>query len=174
MTLDSNWTNERVEILTKRWDQGISAREIGDELGITRSAVLGKKDRLKLAPRKTVSSQPRARRRQKLTRAMFNFAGGNQGLNRAQRMQKKRAERIGWEKFQVPEPTVITEEYKCSHGDLENNSCRYPLWNDEVPFGDKFFCGIPEADMRDGVAWCRHHRLVVYRPTSEVNIRAAE
>ena len=44
------WTNERVEVLTRLWAEGFSARQIAEKLGgITRNAVIGKAHRLNLS-----------------------------------------------------------------------------------------------------------------------------
>ena len=43
------WTNERVNILTRLWAEGLSARQIATQLGgVTRNAVIGKAHRLNL------------------------------------------------------------------------------------------------------------------------------
>ena len=43
------WTKQKVDKLTKFWEQGISAREIAEKLGeISRNAVIGKANRLGL------------------------------------------------------------------------------------------------------------------------------
>jgi GcrA cell cycle regulator len=43
------WTPERVEILTRLWSEGLSARQIAQKLGgVTRNAVIGKAHRLNL------------------------------------------------------------------------------------------------------------------------------
>src|SRR5882672_2605604 len=47
-----NWTDERVELLKKLWDDGYSASQIAAELGyITRNSVIGKIHRLGLSGR---------------------------------------------------------------------------------------------------------------------------
>lgn len=44
-----HWTAERVELLTKLWAEGFSARQIAEKLGgVTRNAVIGKAHRLNL------------------------------------------------------------------------------------------------------------------------------
>lgn len=57
-----NWTDERVELLTKLWAEGLSASQIAAQLGgVSRNAVIGKVHRLKLSGRgKTTKAQPRA------------------------------------------------------------------------------------------------------------------
>ena len=58
------WTDDRVETLTYRWQDGYSASLIGAELGFSRNAIIGKVQRLALASRKTVVTRrpPRAPR----------------------------------------------------------------------------------------------------------------
>ncbi|WP_022729325.1 GcrA family cell cycle regulator [Fodinicurvata sediminis] len=46
-----SWTPERIEELTRLWDEGQSASAIGKQLGISKNAVVGKAHRLKLAAR---------------------------------------------------------------------------------------------------------------------------
>ena len=48
-----SWTDERVELLKKLWNQGLSASQIAAELGggVTRNAVIGKVHRLGLSGR---------------------------------------------------------------------------------------------------------------------------
>jgi len=51
------WTEDRVEILTKLWAEGLSASQIAKELGgVTRNAVIGKVHRLGLSGRAKPSS----------------------------------------------------------------------------------------------------------------------
>jgi GcrA cell cycle regulator len=55
------WTDEKVELLTRLWQQGKSASEISAELGdVTRNAVIGKAHRLGLASRPSpIKRQPK-------------------------------------------------------------------------------------------------------------------
>ncbi|MHA6347376.1 GcrA family cell cycle regulator, partial [Roseivivax sp. CAU 1761] len=47
-----SWTDERVELLKKMWNEGQSASQIAKELGgVTRNAVIGKVHRLGLSNR---------------------------------------------------------------------------------------------------------------------------
>ena len=47
------WTTERVEILKKGLETGLSCREIAAQIGVSRNAVIGKISRLKLARDRT-------------------------------------------------------------------------------------------------------------------------
>src|SRR3954469_22576919 len=61
------WTDERVELLKKLWQDGLSASQIAKQLGgVTRNAVIGKVHRLGLSgpaaaakPQRTVFKAPR-------------------------------------------------------------------------------------------------------------------
>ena len=60
------WTDERVELLKKLWAEGLSARQIADQLGgVTRNAVIGKVHRLGLSGRATTSRPKTMRPRKK-------------------------------------------------------------------------------------------------------------
>ena len=67
--MDANtWTQERVELLTALWEEGLPAAEIGRRLGLTKNAVIGKVHRIALSPRViTVMPEPR--------RNPFDFTG---------------------------------------------------------------------------------------------------
>jgi len=53
-----SWTDEAVQLLKELWLEGRSAREIGERLGMTRNAVIGKANRMGLA-HKTKTPAPR-------------------------------------------------------------------------------------------------------------------
>jgi GcrA cell cycle regulator len=54
------WTDERVELLKKLWQEGLSASQIAKQLGgVTRNAVIGKVHRLGLSGRATPSKPAR-------------------------------------------------------------------------------------------------------------------
>jgi hypothetical protein len=50
--MSDRWTPARISAMMRMWDQGSTSREIAEELGMSRSAVLGKVHRLGLARRK--------------------------------------------------------------------------------------------------------------------------
>src|ERR1044072_4071186 len=58
------WTEERVELLKKLWQDGLSASQIAAELGgVTRNAVIGKVHRLGLSGRGQATSSIKRPRR---------------------------------------------------------------------------------------------------------------
>lgn len=60
-----DWTDERVDTLSRLWREGYTARQIAEELGgeVTRNAVIGKANRLGLS-KPSKSSVSRQQRRQ--------------------------------------------------------------------------------------------------------------
>src|ERR1700727_3135820 len=51
---DNTWTIERVELLNSHFAAGLSCREIANEIGLSRNAVIGKLSRLSLTREKTL------------------------------------------------------------------------------------------------------------------------
>ena len=45
------WTEDEIKTLERLWDEGVTTTEIGNALGKTKNAVVGKAHRLKLSPR---------------------------------------------------------------------------------------------------------------------------
>src|SRR5688572_33463072 len=62
-----SWTEERVEILKRLWNEGLSASQIAGRLGygVTRNAVIGKVHRLGLSGRVTPQRTARPRQRKR-------------------------------------------------------------------------------------------------------------
>ena len=66
----SVWNDERLEKLTKFWEQGLSITQIGIRLGVTRNAVVGKVHRMGLPKRQSPivrSDKPFEPKRRKLS-----------------------------------------------------------------------------------------------------------
>ena len=47
-----NWTDKKIDKLKELWEQGDAATEIAEVFGVTKNAIIGKANRLNLAPRK--------------------------------------------------------------------------------------------------------------------------
>ena len=62
------WTAERIEQLTRLWEEGVTTAEIGRRIGVTKNAVIGKVHRIGLVPR-VVKEVPPPRRN------VFDFQG---------------------------------------------------------------------------------------------------
>src|ERR1700761_909213 len=58
-SLLQTWTNDRIEALKIHFEAGLSCREIANEIGVSRNAVIGKISRLNLIRDKDVMRRPR-------------------------------------------------------------------------------------------------------------------
>ena len=66
--LVETWTPERIEMLTRLWEEGITTAEIGRRIGVTKNAVIGKVHRIGLTPR-VITQKPPPKRN------VFDFTG---------------------------------------------------------------------------------------------------
>lgn len=155
------WTDERVELVKKRWTDGLSASDIAAELGegITRSAVLGKVHRLQL-PIRNNPHQPRPR---------------------ASHVRRRSATRIAYIQGQIGKPRLpaivkpqpVAPEFK-SIGivDVADDQCKFSVSNDGA---NHLFCA---AETELGKPYCPYHCGIVYirtnRPLPEQEKAARE
>ena len=161
-----SWTDERVELLTKLWAEGLSASQIATELGgVTRNAVIGKVHRLGLSGRGKAPAQAKPRRAARQTRAprrtVVQASVGNAAL---QQVFEEDADPV-----QLPQvrPTsmdsmVIPMEQRRSILTLSEVTCKWPVGD---PGSEGFyFCG---AKCDAGTPYCEAHARVAYQPASD-------
>jgi GcrA cell cycle regulator len=161
-----SWTDERVELLTKLWADGLSASQIAAKLGeVTRNAVIGKVHRLGLAGRATTSRIRSARPRTNV--ALFPSRSsqvqyrtfGNMALKVApDPLERKSASVIPLRALPELEPApegVITLI------DLKESMCHWPIGD---PMEEGFhFCGRRKSF---GIPYCEHHAAIAYNPAA--------
>lgn len=134
------WTEDRVELLTKLWAEGLSASQIARTLGeVTRNAVIGKVHRLGLSGRATPTRSDRPRisaRRKPVIKAV------------------------------LLEPEIIEEE-PLEDGEfatvltLNERMCKWPIGH---PGTEKFhFCGRKSTSASP---YCDAHARIAYQPAS--------
>lgn len=95
----AKWTPERVEILTSMWIDGCTGQEIGNVLGLTRDAVLGRVRRLGLPsrPKPIFAPKTQPRRRQQLPEPMpFRTYDQNGVTLRRVTIQDRAFDRADW------------------------------------------------------------------------------
>lgn len=153
------WTDDRVELLTKLWADGLSASQIAGHLGgVTRNAVIGKVHRLGLSGRATSSrsSSPRPRRthapRSNRPPSITFGTRGNAAL------------KPSYEADYQPAPATVAElviplHERASILTLKEAMCRWPIGD---PTEEDFhFCGRN----KDGpTPYCEHHARMAYQP----------
>ncbi len=157
-----SWSEERVELLRKLWQDGLSASQIASELGgVTRNAVIGKVHRLGLSGRAKAASVAAARPRRSRPSAPPRPAARTVG-NTALKME---AAPVVARPVRAPAPVeevVIPQEERATILSLSERTCKWPIGD---PSSDEFhFCGRPSLS---GVPYCEHHARVAYQPASD-------
>lgn len=152
------WTEDRVAELTKLYAEGYSAGIIGEKLGLSRNAIIGKIYRLKLVmPANRITRQRVAAPKvaKPANRSIIRIVRSNGNSSSVRTMT-----------------TVETEQYKlrCVEIeprhlpliDLELGDCRYPYGDDVVTF-----CGHPK---QDGSSYCvQHHFICNEKPRAPIH-----
>jgi len=164
------WTDERVALLTKLWNEGHTASQIAEQFGdITRNAVIGKVHRLGLSGR-AAASRFRAARIRMRPRTHQPRGGGMGGYaTQGNTALKADAETMptDWPSparrpmlRPVEQPAAETETGPVvGLLELKEDSCRWPVGHPDQPgFG---FCGCKKA--HDG-PYCERHAAVAYQP----------
>jgi GcrA cell cycle regulator len=147
----SVWSDPaNVELLKQLWGDGLSASQIANQIGgVTRSAIIGKANRLGLSGRvvplsfaKRQHNKPKPRRP--------NYQIGNPGLRRLYLVPSAP---VPFQELDIPlaeRKTVPT---------LEDKDCRWPIGDPQHP--DFHFCGRPKIT---GLPYCDHHSRVAFQP----------
>lgn len=146
------WTEDRVEILTKLWAEGLSASQIAKQLGgVTRNAVIGKVHRLGLSGR-AKPSRPAVRRTPAASKPKTRVAS----LPRVPKVAEAPAA--------APPPPV--EAKPLPNGEfatiltIRDHMCKWPIGD---PTSDDFrFCG---RKIKSGEPYCEAHCSVAYQPS---------
>jgi GcrA cell cycle regulator len=128
------WTDALVEQLKTLLGDGLSSSQIGEKLGRTRNAIIGKVHRMGLA--------------------LKNL---NNGQRRNPQPRHPRRIKVSTKSPNVSPPLPMEEAAQpCTLFDLKYDSCKWPV-NDGVP--EFMFCGKPQAA---GQPYCETHAAKAY------------
>jgi GcrA cell cycle regulator len=140
------WTTDRIEALKVHFQAGLSCREIANEIGVSRNAVIGKISRLNLTRdkggvirgKKEPAGAPRPRGAQRLRQILLRSFPS------------------------APEPEgpdePIHNGHTCSLFELSKETCRWPI---STPGQADFcFCGNTPIE---GMPYCPGHSRLAYR-----------
>lgn len=171
------WTCERVELLKKLWNEGLSASQIAAQLGgVSRNAVIGKVHRLKLPGRgKTApgsvrtqktpagscpsSPSPRTRRNTSIV-SPINTASIN--VEETALKTEFVAEDVKEVDMSTKSNVVVPISRQLNLLQLSENTCRWPVGD---PLSTDFhFCG---ADSDENSPYCAFHAKLAFQPISE-------
>ena len=166
------WTEERIAEALRLFNDGLSANLIGDRLGTTRNAVIGKLHRCGVRRH----GMPIERKQREINRPKRNDGAIFSALKARKEQERKIAftATSTWGRKAViaraialgdlepceatdlpPEPTRPT----VSLHDLQSHHCRWPIGDPASP--DFGFCG--EAIRDESVPYCTHHCRIAYR-----------
>ena len=151
-----SWTDERVELLKRLWQEGLSASQIAAELGgVTRNAVIGKVHRLGLSGRgqpttsikrqRRASAPPPARPRTRTT------VVGNLAL-------QVNVEAIADAAIEPRRNVVVPIAKRLTIEMLTERTCKWPIGD---PGNEDFhFCG---NDSLESAPYCEYHSSLAYQ-----------
>lgn len=152
------WTEDRVEVLTKLWAEGLSASQIAKQLGgVTRNAVIGKVHRLGLSGRAKPSRPKKATTvRASSTRKRTSSASKPRTPRTVARAAAPAA----------PPPPPPIEAKPLPNGEyatimtIRDHMCKWPIGD---PMESDFrFCG---RKIKQGEPYCDAHCSVAYQPS---------
>ncbi|MBD0864523.1 MAG: GcrA cell cycle regulator [Rhodobacteraceae bacterium] len=180
-----SWTDERVKILKKMWEEGQSASQIADKLGgVTRNAVIGKVHRLGLprrSHRATPVPKPKPKpepvKEVKTIVARAEPVECEPAVEPVPTPKAKPAHKaiIPADQPLPPQPStneispevlakvneVEKKAKKLTLMDLTERTCKWPIGD---PDSDDFwFCGLP---VQAGKPYCEAHVSVAFQPMS--------
>ena len=171
------WPEERIALLKRLWDEGLSATEVALRMGggLTRNAVLGKVHRLKLPARRQAEIKPRPR----------NRSGGFVADITSERIRARQAARAGEaapgepQRRPVAHPSSGAARQLPAQGEKEwvrpepqgmrmlslvqltERTCKWPVGDPLQPgFG---FCGHP-VEPGGRMPYCPAHQQRATRP----------
>jgi GcrA cell cycle regulator len=147
MSKGPTWTDERIEHLKGHFAAGLSCREIANEIGVSRNAVIGKLARLgltrdkKLEIRRDDPKRPRSRS--------------------VPRLQYRMLKQLFAEAPPAEEGQSVPSEQRCSLLELSEERCRWPI---NSP-GEEDFCFCGNQPLQ-GLPYCPGHTRLAYQSTS--------
>jgi GcrA cell cycle regulator len=164
----ATWTSERIELLKRSLHAGLSCSQIAREIGVTRNAIIGKRNRLGLSrPKDVIGRQLEQRRAVRLARPK---------TSRTWRPRRPRLDVFAQHErlmavFSRPQPPAedipIHSGRGCTLLELSQGKCRWPI---SSPGSNDFcFCGNEPVK---GLPYCLGHARIAYRSTRRQRSRA--
>ena len=151
---EPTWTAERVELLKSRFEAGLSCREIADDIGVSRNAVIGKLSRLNLTREKGGDRRRPARK---------DAAKGHRPRTVPGLRYDRRT--LCAEPQPAADDEPIHNGHCCSLLELSEQRCRWPIG---TPRAEDFcFCGNTPVE---GLPYCPGHTRLAYRPGSRQRV----
>ena len=152
---ERTWTAERVELLKSRFEAGLSCREIADDIGVSRNAVIGKLSRLNLTREESGDRRRPARK---------DAANGHRPRT-VRSLRSRMLLTLCADSQPAADDEPIHNEHCCSLLELSDERCRWPI---STPGAEDFcFCGNTPIE---GLPYCAGHTRLAYRPGSRQRV----
>jgi GcrA cell cycle regulator len=182
------WSEEKIALLKKLWEEKASCRAIGRELGVSHNSVASKVRQLELPMRRPSSSTKlgsgrpvAAKARRPASRPVLrSFSGGGSRTEGRQNpispgrlkppepLQRSNFNptfSFGKKPSAPPSLTSDQKEYILGKGislmELKHDSCRWPI-NEPKRDGEYLFCGATIG--AKGYSYCEYHTRKAYGP----------
>lgn len=160
-----SWTDERVDLLRRLWEEGLSASQVASQLGgVSRNAVIGKVHRLGLSGRTKSGADVDARRKPELDAEVAVSVVEAPTISEPPAIVSHRPA----PNFPLvpppaaPEPVALAVSERVTIMDLRESMCRWPMGDPTSP--DFRFCG---GRAITGLPYCTHHAQIAYQPAAE-------
>lgn len=159
MIVQPQWTQPRIEFLSREWLSGMSAAVISEKLGVSRSAVIGKAYRLRLKRRDSLvivgAKGP-------ILRSMTDRARRERGELPPGRPPKPKIECPAVKAPQPVAPAVVTTlDHARPWQDRASQQCAYLL-------DDGRSCCMATGSR--SVSYCAGHKALMYRRTEKLGV----
>ena len=152
-----SWSDERVDLLRRLWEEGLSASQIATQLGgVTRNAVIGKIHRLGLSGRvkgaEMAGTAPRrAVREGEADGVVVSIEDGIPMVEMPVEIKPA-----------APVPVALKASNRVTIMDLRESMCRWPIGDPTSP--DFHYCGDRSIT---GLPYCTTHAQIAYQPAAE-------
>lgn len=160
-----SWTDERVALLRRLWEDGQSASKIAAQLGgVTRNAVIGKVHRLGLAGRVKAGEDATvvAAKPVEVEKPVPVAAAPEPAPAANHRPAPEFPPVAPPVRSSAIDPVAIPVSQRVTIMDLRESMCRWPLGDPTTP--EFRFCG---ARSITGLPYCTHHAEIAYQPATE-------
>lgn len=169
-----SWTDERVDLLRRLWEDGLSASQIAAQIGgISRNAVIGKVHRLGLAGRVKPLGPAQASPRRKIERETDGAVEAIVLPAEEPTLPEPLAVVAARPATVLPlaqpplpaaaaEPAALAVSQRVTIMELRESMCRWPMGDPTSP--DFRFCG---GRAITGLPYCTQHAQIAYQPASE-------
>jgi GcrA cell cycle regulator len=157
-----DWSNLRIALLTELWLAGVTGGEIGRQMGVSRSAVMGKLRRLDMLrrdrPRMPVR---RVARLLKTEQAIPVPKPAPEKVPNKRHLRQNKRPLPPPEPYQAPPPPPEPAIGSFSLLDLRHGQCRWPGPEDRPPWS---FCGARQAF---DSSYCPAHHALAHNRGSQ-------